>query len=437
MADVTIVGGGMCGLAAAFALRRLGISNITHLDRRAEGLEGPWLTYARMQTLRSPKHLTGPAMGLANLTFRAWYEAQGFDWEGLDRISRAEWMAYLRWYRHVTGARIENGAQVGRITPHADHVEIAMNGGRTACARRIVLATGREGQAVPRIPAPLAPFFDGLVRHSSDEIDFAALRGKRVVVIGLAASAFDNAATALEAGAAEVTLLGRAPHLPRLNKMKQTVYPGFTHGFAELPDTDKLALLDHVMSFRIAPPRGSVLRISSDPRTRLVLGAEVTRADLLGNSLHLATNKGGFDADMVILGTGFAIDVTTPPELAGFSDRILRWSDCVPEATGEWAAYPYLGAGFEFQPRAARPDHGLGHIHCFTHTAQLSLGNLANDIPAVSEGAERLARAIAASLFVEDRAHHRQRLMDYAEPELLGDEWPGVSAWSPPVGQDG
>ena len=88
MADVAIVGGGMCGLAAAFALRRLGISNITHVDRRAEGLEGPWLTYARMNTLRSPKHLTGPAMGLPNLTFRAWYEAQGHAWEGLDRISR-------------------------------------------------------------------------------------------------------------------------------------------------------------------------------------------------------------------------------------------------------------------------------------------------------------------------------------------------------------
>ncbi len=432
MADVAIVGGGMCGLAAAFALRQLGISNIAHVDRRAEGLEGPWLTYARMQTLRSPKHLTGPVMGMANLTFRAWYEAQGLGWEALDRITRAEWMDYLRWYRRVTGAQVENGPDVGRISPHADHIDVNM-GERTIQARRLVLATGREGQAIPRIPAPLARFFGGLVRHSSDEIDFSALKGRRVVVIGLAASAFDNAATALEAGAAEVTLLGRATALPRLNKMKQTVYPGFTHGFADLPDTDKLALLDHVVSFRIAPPRGSVLRISGDPRVRLVLGVEVTAAEAVGDGLRLVTTREGVEADLVILGTGFAIDVTAPPEMAGFSERILRWGDRVPEATGEWGDFPYLGPGFEFLPRDGQPDGGLRNIHCFTHTAQLSLGNLANDIPAVSEGAERLARAIASSLFTEDRAYHRQRLVDYAEPELEGDEWPGLAEWSPPV----
>ncbi|MEM7423826.1 MAG: FAD-dependent oxidoreductase, partial [Pseudomonadota bacterium] len=105
--------------------------------------------------------------------------------------------------------------------------------------------------------------------------------------------------------------------------------------------------------------------------------------------------------------------------------------DKVPEATGEWAAFPYLGPGFELQ---GKNGAALNRIHCFTHTAQLSLGNLANDIPAVSEGAARLARAIAASLFVEDRIHHCDRLHAYVEPELLGDEWPGLQAWDPPLG---
>ncbi len=70
--DVLIVGGGMNGLAAAFALRRQGLHAIRQIDRRPAGLEGPWLTYARMEMLRSPKHLTGPAMGIPDLTFRAW-----------------------------------------------------------------------------------------------------------------------------------------------------------------------------------------------------------------------------------------------------------------------------------------------------------------------------------------------------------------------------
>ena len=42
--------------------------------------------------------------------------------------------------------------------------------------------------------------------------------------------------------------------------------------------------------------------------------------------------------------------------------------------------------------------------------------------------------AIAVDLFEEDNAHHWQRLADYAEPELLGDEVPGLTAWSPPLG---
>ncbi|MCY4451529.1 MAG: NAD(P)/FAD-dependent oxidoreductase [Immundisolibacterales bacterium] len=456
MTDVLIVGGGMCGLAAAFALRRLGISNLRHVDRSPEGREGPWRTYARMEVLRSPKHLTGPVLGLPGLTFRAWWEARGNDWEGLGRIPRTVWMDYLDWYRRVTGARIENGVGVVALEPGARHEPAAgrgsgpgpgagtgtagvrvrlrnADGKGSLHARRVVLATGREGQAAPRVPRPLAPFVGGPVLHSSQDIDFAALRSRRVVVIGLAASAFDNAATALGAGAAEVVLVGRAPALPRLNKMKQTVYPGFTHGFPDLPDAEKLRLLDHVVRFRIAPPRDSVLRIASSPKARLMLGTEILGATGHGDALRLETTKGALVADRVILGTGFAFDLGAPRELAALSPEILRWRDRVPEAKGEWGESPYLAPDFSFSPRAGSDIVGLERLHCFTHASQLSLGNLANDIPAVSEGAERLARGIAASLYVEDREHHWERLREYAEPELFGDEWPGLDTWWPPV----
>ena len=66
----------MAGLVASAMLRRLGVDNQLVLDRARAGEEGPWVTFARMRTLRSPKELTGPAMGLPALTFRAFYEAQ-------------------------------------------------------------------------------------------------------------------------------------------------------------------------------------------------------------------------------------------------------------------------------------------------------------------------------------------------------------------------
>lgn len=436
MVDVAIVGAGMCGLAAAFALRRVGISNLRQVDRSPAGREGPWRTYARMETLRSPKHLTGPVLGLPGLTFRAWWEARGRDWDALGRISTADWADYLEWYRRMTGARVENEVEVISLDPTPSAVRVRLagpDGAETIHARRVVLATGREGQAAPRVTEPLAPYLGGPVRHSSEDIDFAALAGRRVAVVGLAATAFDNAAAALAAGAAEVVLIGRAPDLPRLNKMKQTVYPGFSHGFPNLPDREKVRWLDHVVRQRIAPPRDSVLRISSNPGLRLMLGTEITGAGADGAALRLETTRGAVVADRVILGTGFAFDLGAPREISGLAPEILRWRDRVPEAGGEWGECPYLAPDFSFLPRTGSVVEGLGRLHCFTHAAQLSLGNLANDIPVVSEGAGRLARGIAASLFLEDRDLHWRNLEDYDEPELLGDEWTGLDAWSPPV----
>ena len=96
--EVAVIGGGMAGLALATELRHLGVKAVV-FDQSEEGFEGPWATTARMQTLRSPKHLVGPALGQPSLTFRAWYEAQfGRDgWDALDRIPRTQWQDYLNW----------------------------------------------------------------------------------------------------------------------------------------------------------------------------------------------------------------------------------------------------------------------------------------------------------------------------------------------------
>jgi hypothetical protein len=46
--DVLVVGAGQSGLAIGFGLLRSQVSNILVLDKVEAGLEGPWLTYARM-----------------------------------------------------------------------------------------------------------------------------------------------------------------------------------------------------------------------------------------------------------------------------------------------------------------------------------------------------------------------------------------------------
>ena len=64
-------------------------------------------------------------------------------------------------------------------------------------------------------------------------------------------------------------------------------------------------------------------------------------------------------------------------------------------------------------------------MRCFNHGAQLSLGNLANDIPHASFGAERLAKSIVADLFVEDSQYARTQKIPSAEHNSR--TLPGVS----------
>ncbi|MBL8942417.1 MAG: NAD(P)/FAD-dependent oxidoreductase, partial [Myxococcales bacterium] len=73
--DVIIVGGGQGGLVTAFALLREKVERVLVVDERPIDRAGPWLNFARMITLRTPKYLTGPDLGIPNLTIVAWYEA--------------------------------------------------------------------------------------------------------------------------------------------------------------------------------------------------------------------------------------------------------------------------------------------------------------------------------------------------------------------------
>ncbi len=437
--DVLIVGGGMCGMAANFALRRLGITNIRTIDSNPKGLEGPWLTYARMETLRSPKHLTGPALGLPNLTFRAWFEAQYGQtaWDELGRIPRTQWADYLTWYRDVTGVQIENGKTLTDLATGQQHIQATVTDSKTdqteiIAARRVVLATGRDALARPRIPDVLAPYLGVQVLHTSHAPAASEFANKSVAVIGLAASAFDYAAEALEAGARSVKVLGRANRIPRVNKAKQIVYPGFSFGFSELADEERFALFEYIASHGVPPPRDTVLRVSRHNNFELVLGAEVSEAIPQVDGLRLITQAGEFDVGVVVLGTGFHIDVSATPFLGAVGSGIATWADRLDPSgrNQELLNFPHLGSGFEFSPRTDdETASSIRRIHCFNHAAMVSLGNLANDIPAVSEGAAHLANAIATHFFKDDHLSHRSDLEDFVEPELLGDELPASQDW--------
>lgn len=430
--DVAVIGAGMAGMAAAATLQHLGI-RARLFDQAPAGFEGPWATTARMETLRSPKQLTGPALGLPALTFRAWFEAQfgTAAWEALDKIPRLQWMDYLRWYRNVLDLDVRNAHRIVRILPRADGL-VALtvdspDGTGDVLARRVVLATGRDGLGGPYVPPVAQTVPRHLWAHSSDAFDYSLLRGKRVAVTGAGASAMDSAATALEAGAARVAMLIRRAEMPRINKSKGSGNPGLTHGHSGLPDEWKWRLRQYINSEQVPPPRGSTQRVSRHPHASFHFGCPIERIDHDGNALRVVTPKGTLEIDFLVFSTGFRIDLAGRPEFADFGSQVRLWGHRFQPAPGyedrELSDSPDLGPAFEFQEREPGACPGLSRIHCFCYPSALSHGTISGDIPAISDGARRLGQGIAALLYSEDVETHFANLQDYAEPELLGDEW--------------
>jgi len=430
--DVAIIGAGMTGLALTAALVQRGLSVVAY-DEAPAGREGPWATTARMETLRSPKHLAGPALGIPSLTFRAWFEAQ-FDrdaWEALDKIPRLQWMDYLRWYREVLKLPVRNSHRVVDVRPGVDglvELGLEVDGAATAAwARRVVIATGRAGLGGPALPAVA----EGLPRsrwaHSSDDNDYAALAGLRVGIVGAGASAMDSAATALEAGAAQVHLLVRRADLPRVNKGKGAGNPGFVAGYARLSDAWKWRIRHYINTEQVPPPRNSTQRVSRHRNAHFHFGVAIDSVSERGDALAVRTSAGPIELDFLIFATGFKVDWRQRPMLRRIAPCIRVWKDRYRPPPGdedaELAESPDLGPAFEFQPRAGADCPGLDRVHCLSYPATLSLGVITGDIPAISEGALQLADKLAALLYAEDIEHHFARMQAYAEPEILGDEW--------------
>src|SRR5690606_3187369 len=382
--------------------------------------------------LSSPKHVPVPAPGIPSLRFRAGYEAQhGAEaWEALHKIPRLDWRDYLLWVRRMAAIPVENHTELVALSLHPDWVEatVSHNGEQEVIrTRKVVLALGREGSGAPRWP--LFPSFDPRsatarhrVFHSSDDIDFSVLRGKRVAVLGAGSSAFDNAATALESDAGEVVMYARRPHLPQVNKSKWTSFPGFMRNFIALGDEQRWRFYTYIFDEQVPPPWESVQRCDRHAGFSIRFGQAwqdiVPDAD--GVTVHTATGAEWFDA--AIIATGFEVDLLERPEISAFQDAILTWGDRVdadeaarhPEA----AQFPYLGNGFELHERSPGAQPGLRHVHLFNWGSTMSHGALAGDIPGLAIGAMRVAEGVSRALFVADADRLYQRMLDHAEPEL-------------------
>lgn len=438
--NVFIVGGGQTGATFAFALRRAGIGKVTVVDAAPdESKAGIWLTHARMNRLRTPKGLPGPELGLPGLGFQSWYEARhGAEaYAGFDRIARTDWANYLKWYRDFLGIRIRYGTRLLRIEPADGYFRLHLDAGGSPTvetARKIILANGFGGSGGAAIPAVLAALPQGFVAHSSAAIDFASLKGKAIAVVGSAASAFDAAGAALEAGAQSVRLFARRASIASVPINRVRGYPGAYDNYPRLPDAVRWR---QALRFRDAgstPPPDAVKRVVRHKNFHLHLGAPWTNADVEGGKVVTDIAGETFAFDFVIAGTGYFADPTRKPELADVAASIRLWRDQYAPAEGEldefFGAHPYLGLGHEFLEKAPSEAPFLRNIHVFNPGGFVSFGLPIGDVPSIRRDVPAVVARISRDLFLADLDSHESRITG-SHPAEFGEETYAASVWRP------
>lgn len=431
--DVIVVGGGQCGLAAAFGLMREGVRNLLVLDENPQGAEGPWVTYARMITLRTPKALTPIDFGQPSLTFRAWWEAQYGEasWQALGKIPKEEWMRYLCWYRRVLELPVRNDARAELVEPLGGGLfRVHLKAGEPLTARKVILATGIQGGGAwwtPPIVADNLP--PALYAHTADPIDFERLKGKRIGLLGGGASAFDNAQHALAAGAGSVDVFVRRTAFQRVNPIRYLERSGVLRNFPLLDDARKYRVIDHFLRHAQPPTNDTFSRATAYPNFTLRLGEGWTAAGERDGGVRVETAKGSYDFDFLILSTGTRNDPALRPELALIHQEIALWRDRYQPPPGEanpaLDEHPYLGPGFEL---AARTDAGRDRLHglfIFNYSALASLGLSASALSGLKPALPRLVGGVVGQLFLDRKDQLLEAYRAYDEVEFEG-------GWSDP-----
>lgn len=421
--DALIVGAGQSGLAIGFALMRERVRNILLIDRAAEGREGPWVTFARMPTLRSPKDQTGPDLGLPSLTFEAWYDAlhgaQAF--AGLGLIPSRAWHDYLQWYRRVLALPVRNGVAATAIAPgQLDDggrcLLVTLSSGEVLAARKLVLATGQDGTGEWWMPDFVRALPADRRAHTREIIDFERLRGRTVAVLGAGASAMDNAAVALEHGA-EVHLFCRRAEPGVVQRYRWLTFAGFLKHIGEMPDEWRWRVMGNILRAREGFPADTYKRVMAFPEFTMHVGSPWTDARLEEGRIRIETPRGPFHADYAICGTGIHQDVRLRPELASFADQIALWRDRYTPPAGEedglLGAYPYLGPDYAFLERTPGGAPWLADIHLFGIGSTLSFGPSGSSINAMTAAVPKVVAGVTRGLFAGDLQRHWESLLAY------------------------
>jgi cation diffusion facilitator CzcD-associated flavoprotein CzcO len=428
--EVAIVGGGHTGKSVAFGLQRYGISTVKVFDRHPPGQAGPWRSYARNHTLRTPKEVTGGLdWGIPNLNFRRWCEARYGEtyWQELKFIPRLVWADYLDWYGEVLHLPLQPNTFIHHITWDATQQYFCLQTAETTLrARFVVLATGMDGAGGKQIPAIVHRTLPSTCyAHTADPIDFSQLVGKRLVVVGGGASAFDTANAALAAGADRVDIVLRRATLPNINRIRWSEWNGYHRHYIDLDDRAKWEYTLAEIQLGQLPPTHTYYEALSHPCLTLYGDAAITQLEYRNGEIVGTYGDQTLHHDFLICGTGFLNDLSKQPELAAIAPHLLRWQDVYQPDPGsdcaEMANYPYLGNSLELLPKSE--SHAYLRRMYYLSCGVGWLSGFRAYLSGLQFAAPRVCYDISRQLFLQHQpeiraAFDRYAVVEYPKPDF-------------------
>ncbi len=352
--DVAIVGAGPYGLAAAAHLRRSGVSTRIYGDPMSF-----WRIMPIGMVLRSNWTATCIAEYQGPLSLDSFCAATGARFGKPIPLDR--FIEYGTWVQAQVAPDVDPRL-VQAIERDGHRFRLTLTDGSTVTAGRVAVAAGIA--PFPNRPAVAAGLPAELASHTADHHDLSRFSGSHVLVVGGGQSALESAALLHESGAQSQVAV-RKPHLNWLSGGKYQRMLGRWSPLLYAPtDVGPMGLSRLVAApdlFRRLPRRlqdriaGRAIRPAGAawlaPRLRDVpihLGRSVTAVAPHRGGIRASFADGSVqDADHVLFGTGYKVDIARYPFLA---PELLAQ---IQQAGG----YPLLGPGLESSVRGL---HFLG-----------------------------------------------------------------------------
>lgn len=342
MTDVLVIGAGPFGLSISTHLRNRGIEHMI-VGRPMD----TWRSHMPPgMFLKSEPYGSVISSATQGYDIATYSSQHGFD-DYVDRIgplSLERFLGYADWFTEQLVPDVRDITVTG-VTPCDGGFQVEFAEQSPVLARQVIIATGLLPYA--HVPGVLSGLPADLMTHSSVHESLDKFRGRRVAVIGGGQSSLQTGALLHELGA-DVQVMMRAQHViweekitPELRLIDYIRQPpsnlceGWGCVFYDSPDAFRL--LPESIRIRKAlttlGPKGAWwLRDRVEGVIDVLTGHRLKSAEPHGSGVRLQIDgprQSSIEADHVIAGTGFRIDVARLSFLsAGIQAALVTRANC-------------------------------------------------------------------------------------------------------------